>query len=138
VPDQEASRGGADRESRERDLVQLVYVSTAAPDLTPGDVAAIAEISRLHNEAAGLTGLLVHQGRYFYGVLEGARRRVFGRMEVIITDRRHSSLRILREDPIEERRFANWSFGSLPAAAPSPYWAGSQENFIRSLARRLK
>ena len=32
----------------------------------------------------------------------------------IIADRRHSGLRILREEPIDSRRFANWSFGLLP------------------------
>jgi len=117
--------------------VQLVYVSSAAPGLTAGDVVAIAEVSRARNDSAGLTGLLLHQGDSFYGVLEGPQRRVFQRMESIICDRRHSQLKILREEQAQARRFNNWSFGTLPRSAASTV-TGHPEAFIRSLAARLK
>jgi hypothetical protein len=116
--------------------VQLVYVSSAAPGLSAADLEAIANRSRARNESAGLTGLLLHQGPYFYGVLEGERRRLFARMEEIITDRTHSRLRILREESIPSRRFENWSFGMLPAqdnGAVTP-----PEDFIWNLSRRLR
>jgi Sensors of blue-light using FAD len=116
--------------------VQLVYVSSAAPDLSVADVQAIACRSRARNEAAGLTGLLLHQGPYFYGVLEGPRRRVFARMEDIITDRRHSQLRILREESVPDRRFENWTFGELPVANKDCVTA--PEDFIWNLSRRLR
>jgi hypothetical protein len=57
-------------------------------------------------------------------------------MEAIITDRRHSGVRILREERVAVRRFGNWSFGVLPAAARPDVVNGSEE-FIRSLAKRL-
>jgi hypothetical protein len=120
------------------DLVQIVYVSCAAPGLTEADLDAIAECSRVRNAAAGLTGLLLHQGTSFYGVLEGPRRRVFQRMEAVIADRRHSGLRILREEPIDSRRFANWSFGLLPRPGKPDGDLARPEEFIRSFARRLK
>ena len=69
-------------------------------------------------------------------MLEGPRRRVFARMEAIIADRRHSGLRILREETIAARRFENWSFGSLPATARAADDAG--EDFVWSLTRRLR
>lgn len=116
--------------------MQLVYVSFAAPGLTPDDLEAIAASARARNAAAGLTGLLLHQGGSFYGVLEGPRTRVFRRMEAIITDRRHSGVRILREERVAARRFANWSFGALPGAA-RPDIRDASEEFIWSLARRL-
>jgi hypothetical protein len=65
-------------------------------------------------------------------VLEGPQRRVFARMEEVITDRRHNSLRILREHAVEARRFENWSFGSLPRCQTDP------EEFIWNLTRRLR
>ena len=105
-----------DRKSSEKDLVQLVYVSSAAPALGADDLDAIAARSATNNAALGITGFLMHNGAYFYGVLEGRRRHVFTRMEEIITDRRHSTLRILREEAIATRRFENWTFSSLPAA----------------------
>lgn len=116
------------------DLLQLVYVSAAVPTLTADNLDRIAEASARRNESAGLTGLLLHQGASFYGVLEGPRRRVFQRMEVIITDRRHFALRILRETPILCRRFENWSFGTLPRTTET---VGEPEDFIRVLSRRL-
>jgi hypothetical protein len=116
--------------------VQLVYVSCAASGLTPDDLEAIAAVSRARNAAAGLTGLLLHQGGSFYGVLEGPRTRVFQRMEAIITDRRHAGLRILREEPVAARRFASWSFGTLPVPARHDDRDRS-EHFIWSLAKRL-
>ncbi len=93
--------------------MQLVYVSSAAPGLTPYDLEAIAASARARNAAAGLTGLLLHQGGSFYGVLEGPRSRVFQRMEAIIIDRRHAGLRILREERVAARRFANWELRRL-------------------------
>ena len=116
--------------------MQLVFVSSAAPGLTAADLDAIAGRARARNEAAGITGLLLHRDPYFYGVLEGGRRQVFARMEEIITDRRHSRLRILREEGIRSRRFDNWSFGALPASSHRSVTA--PEDFIWNLSQRLK
>jgi Sensors of blue-light using FAD len=55
-------------------------------------------------------------------------------MEAIATDRRHSGLRILREEPIPERRFENWSFGLFPAGGDVA--AGDPERFILRLSQR--
>jgi hypothetical protein len=78
---------------------------------------------------------LVHQGDTFSGTLEGPERRVLARMEVIIRDKRHSRVRVLREAPIQSRRFQNWSFGSLPEANDG---TDRGEGFILSLARGLR
>jgi hypothetical protein len=122
--------------SGERDLLRLIYVSAAAPALSARDLDSIAARSAAHNGAAGLTGLLLHQGERFFAVLEGPRRRLLARMERIITDPRHASVDILLETPIADRRFENWSFGSLPAAAGSA--PPVAVDFLRTLRRRLK
>ena len=119
----------------ERDLLRLVYASTAAPGLTAADLGAIAARSAEHNRAAGLTGLLLHQGGSFYGVLEGPRRRLLARMERIITDPRHARVEILLEAPADSRRFDAWTFASLPGSAAHRPMA---EDFIRTLSRRLR
>ena len=68
-------------------------------------------------------------------MLEGPRRRLFQRMERIITDPRHARVDILLEAPVADRRFETWSFGRLPgSAAQKP----AAEEFVRSLGRRLK
>lgn len=139
MPNQRLRRNKPPGDGPDCDLVQLVYASTAAPALSAADLDAIAAASRTRNEAIGLTGLLLHQGRSFYGVLEGPKRRVFARMERIITDPRHFRVRILREEDVAARRFANWSFGVLPALEPGPGGTVERpEEFIQSFARRLK
>jgi Sensors of blue-light using FAD len=111
----------------------------ARSGLSCGELDAIAASSARNNAALGLTGILVHQGRCFGGVLEGPRRAVFERMEAIAVDPRHEEVRILREKAIRRRRFDNWSFAALPAPAPRPdtQAGGSADTFIASLARRL-
>lgn len=120
----------------ERDLVRLAYVSSAVPDLTLRDLDAIGARALDRNAAARITGLLLFQGDTFCGVLEGPRRALFVRMEVIITDPRHHSLRILREEAILERRFSNWSFGALPVP-PLQSGFGRAEHFLRALSEGL-
>jgi hypothetical protein len=56
-------------------------------------------------------------------------------MEVIIRDRRHSFVRVLREALVPERRFDNWSFASLPEAEEG---SEAGDGFILSLARGLR
>lgn len=104
--------------------------------MAPADLEAIARSSARNNAARGLTGLLIHGGSRFYAVLEGPRRRVFARMEVIITDPRHRALRIVREEPIPAQRFANWSFGRIPDEDGNAE-ADGLESFILGLARRF-
>lgn len=128
--------GGPDKFPAERDLVRLVFVSVAAPDLSPTELEAIEKVSADRNLAAGLSGLLLHQSGGFFSVLEGPRRRLFSRMERIITDQRHARVEILFETTPTVRRFDNWSFTSLPVsdAVVRPTVA---EDFIRRLGRRL-
>ena len=120
----------------ERDLLRLVYASLAAPGLTDDDLETIEASSAGRNRAAGLTGLLLHQGGSFFALLEGPRRRLLARMERIITDPRHRGVDILVETTIRARRFESWSFGRLPGAAASHTSAG--DDFLRILGSRLK
>jgi Sensors of blue-light using FAD len=118
---------------RTAEVLQLVYASTATALLTAEGLERIVEASARRNKSAGLTGLLLHQGTAFYGVLEGSRRRVLQRMELIVADRRHHGLCVLREELVSTRRFDNWSFGSLP----SPATKDGSDEFILTLCGRL-
>lgn len=104
--------------------------------MTQTDLVAIERSSRANNDAAGLTGFLLHQFPRFYGVLEGSSCRLFARMERIATDPRHCQLRILREDSIQRRRFENWTFGSLPSPAQHFGTDGPPRDFLRTLSRK--
>lgn len=118
-------------------LIRLIYVSVASRALEPPDLGAIAAASHRNNAAQGLTGLLLFGGSRFYSVLEGPQRRVFARMERIITDPRHRDLFVVREDPIPAPRFANWSFASIPEGEKAPGAQSFLESFILGVAAGL-
>jgi hypothetical protein len=118
------------------ELIRLVYVSVAAENLDDDDLDAIAEVSRIKNERAGLTGFLIHQGGRFHGVLEGPQRALFARMEVIMRDPRHHKLVVVREDGIAARRFKNWSVGFLPASSELATDDAAAQ-FLRGLTSRI-
>ena len=120
------------------ELLQIVYVSREASALGSEQLSHIVESSRRNNLRCCVTGLLIRQGQTFHGVLEGEVSEVLARMEIIITDRRHRDVRIIRESWVSQRRFENWSFGDLPDS-----WAGfspsyASEYFIRDFSRRLE
>ena len=98
----------------ERDLVQLVYVSDAAAEMTTAELDRLAESAQDRSAGGRLTGLLLHHGRHYYAVIEGPRRRVFERIEEIIAEQGNRGVRILREESIATRRFTTWSYGVVP------------------------
>ena len=119
-------------------LIQLVYVSAATQGLTPDALERIRLVSESRNRNLGITGLLLHQGASFYGVLEGERRHVFQLMERIITDPRHRDVQILRESPVARRRFENWSLGAIPRGVSMMHDRVASDTFIHTLSKRLK
>jgi hypothetical protein len=103
-------RGDADADTHDvANLLQLIYVSEAAPGVGPEDVRAILESSQRNNPPAGITGLLCFCGDRFFQVLEGpaeAIHRLLGRLR---EDRRHRNLFVVHESPIARREFGAWS-----------------------------
>jgi len=120
-----------------RGRVQLVYISSATRP-TQADLDRIAERSRERNARWGITGILIHQGDQFCGVLEGPQDLVFALMEIIITDPHHRQLRVLREGAVDAPRFDNWSFTQLPAEPGRPAMQQTAARFILDLARLLR
>ena len=112
-------------------------MSEATAALDSDGLAELEKAARRNNQRAKLTGFLFYQGLKFYGLLEGPRRALLSRMEAIVTDPRHCRLRVLREEPIESRRFRNWSFADLPAPTTPQAVSPVSEDFIQTLANRL-
>lgn len=121
--------------TRAVNLVQIVYASVSTRDLAEIELHQLADEYGRECAGAELTGLLLHQGGSFYGVLEGPEHRVLARMERIISDPRQKGFRVLKEAAVLSRRFDDWSFTPLPAQQEIPR---STEDFIMNLARRLR
>lgn len=90
-------------------MIQLVYVSTAAPSISPADVAAIEQIAIRENAKSAITGFLLFNGRHFMQVLEGAQDAVLAVFANIAKDQRHRGVVQILNEPISKRAFPDWS-----------------------------
>ena len=77
--------------------------------MTESDLEDLLEKAREKNDRLKVTGALVYEGGHFLQALEGERSTVRDLFEEISKDDRHYDVRILIEDSLRERQFANWS-----------------------------
>lgn len=92
-------------------LTNLVYVSSAALDFTPRDLAGLLRRARGKNEALGVTGMLLHQGGNFIQALEGEADPVHSLFDTIASDPRHKDVRKIIAEEVGTRSFDGWSMG---------------------------
>jgi hypothetical protein len=90
-------------------LTQLLYVSSATEPFSKPAILELLKTSRVSNERAQLTGLLLYRDGNFLQVLEGEEAAVEGLFEKISADRRHGGLLRLLKGEIAEREFPAWS-----------------------------
>lgn len=94
----------------EQAMQQLLYISTVRRGHADTiDAASILAASRRNNAAAGITGLLLYDGKRFLQVLEGDDREVGLVFERIRDDPRHHAIVILSRRAIETREFGAWA-----------------------------
>jgi hypothetical protein len=89
----------------------LLYTSrkTIPAERESTEIANILAVSRVYNEAAGITGGLINTSHAFAQLLEGPTNAIDDLMERIAIDRRHENVRILRLDVIRDRQLPGWS-----------------------------
>jgi hypothetical protein len=100
-------------------LHHLIYESQATKPFTEAELAKLLQQARVHNEANGLSGILLYanDGR-FVQVLEGEVDNVHELYFMHISrDRRHRNLTLLADGRLSERRFPDWRMGYRPATA---------------------
>ena len=100
-------------------LHYLVYESRATRLFTEAELARLLTRSRAYNHQHELSGLLLYasDGR-FVQVLEGEQTAVHAlHYERIVPDPRHQRVRVLADQPLDRRRFADWRMG-YRAASP--------------------
>ncbi|KQM78471.1 hypothetical protein ASE74_13285 [Pedobacter sp. Leaf216] len=87
--------------------------------MTDDGLTSLLNVSRVYNQANGITGMLLYmEGRYFseyegrfMQVLEGSESDVKILFEMIKTDHRHQDILLLRESFQKERNFPDWTMG---------------------------
>jgi type II secretory pathway component PulM len=92
-------------------MEMIVYVSrNRLPD---GEARlAIRDIERAaqsRNVIDGITGVLLFSGCHFLQVIEGPREKLEHLMQRLTRDPRHSDIKIVLRDAIDQRRYAGWS-----------------------------
>jgi hypothetical protein len=95
------------------DLYHLIYQSQALGEFGTPELAALLHRGRTHNQANGITGVLLHasDGR-FLQVLEGSQTAVRHLYyHVILSDTRHFHCQVLGEGFAAQRSFAGWTMG---------------------------
>ncbi|WP_337001309.1 MULTISPECIES: BLUF domain-containing protein [unclassified Microbacterium] len=111
-------------------LISLVYCSTATRPFDDAELGDLLTTSRAANEARGITGMLLYREGEFVQILEGVADDVSFLMARIADDPRHRDIRVLLEEPLHERRFAEWTMGYQPMVAPDPAMAeGYRDSF---------
>lgn len=100
-------------------MLQITYISTATANLPAGTVTEILKTSRNNNGAAGVTGLLLFDGRRFLQALEGEAAMVNRTYERIKGDPRHRAVVLLSSNDVTERAFGAWSMAAQEVARVS-------------------
>ncbi|WP_420369916.1 BLUF domain-containing protein [Curtobacterium sp. L1-20] len=96
-------------------MLSLIYSSVSTRPLGEDDLEALLEQSRESNEREDITGVLLFRNGYFLQVLEGPDAAVRAKLDRIKHDERHTQVRVILEELVEDRQFPEWTMG-FPAA----------------------
>ena len=91
------------------DLIHVIYVSAASPDISEHDTVKFLNEARKANRQNDVSGLMLYMGGCFLLLLEGEAAKVDIASRTIFSDKRENRM-ILRE-PIAEREFPEWIMG---------------------------
>ncbi len=88
-------------------LRRVFYVSLSRTE--PASVEPLLERSRANNRRDGITGVLLYSGGAFAQLLEGDAPAVAAVLARIAADPRHTAMRVLLDEPAQERLAAQWT-----------------------------
>ena len=92
-------------------MIHLVYVSSAAGELSTEELVFLLKQSRERNSRQHITGMLLYAGGNFFQVLEGKQKDVEEIYAAIVKDPRNKGNIVLLKEKIEQRTFPDWSMG---------------------------
>ena len=91
------------------DLIHVIYVSAASPDISEHDTVKFLNEARKANRQNDVSGLMLYMGGCFLLLLEGQAAKVDIASSAIFSDERE--MRIILREPIVEREFPEWIMG---------------------------
>jgi uncharacterized Fe-S cluster-containing MiaB family protein len=117
-------------------MLQLIYASRETTEFGEKPLGALLEKAREHNEQNNITGFLLYISGNFLQVLEGPDEAVKTIFNSIEQDARHSSLKVIAKNEIQEREFDNWSMAFkhvLPETAVLEVFLDFEKGLLEAL-----
>lgn len=91
------------------DLYYLIYTSVPARPMNDAELQELLTLAREANSRFEVTGMLVCLRESFIQLIEGPEANIEQLYRNIRQDKRHFRVTTLREEPISERFFPDWS-----------------------------
>ncbi len=92
-------------------MKMLIYFSKATRVMEASDLEILLNQARAFNVANEISGLLLYQSRCFLQAIEGEQEAIEPLYKRIQADTRHTDLKLLYNQPIDQRCFQAWSMG---------------------------
>mgnify|MGYP000033456128 CR=1 FL=1 len=93
-------------------LHAIAYASQAHAELRTTDLDRLLADATAFNRVAGVTGVLMFDGRRFLQYLEGPEDGIDSVFPRIANARSHGQLQLLCRAPVAQRAFPRWSMGT--------------------------
>jgi hypothetical protein len=94
-------------------MYRLIYKSRSTVELNWDVVKDILHTSEVHNEANGITGILLATNTHYLQVLEGKFEDVNIAFMNIARDPRHDDIRLISFTIVDARLFAGWGMKGI-------------------------
>ena len=103
-----------------RFLYSLIYISRPTIQAHSVEFLDIVRACIRNNPRHGITGFLYFDRRYFVQVLEGPQSEIVALCGSLRNDTRHTNMCILREQPINARKYGVWDMAFCDGTGPNP------------------
>lgn len=90
------------------EIETLTYQSRAIHSPSSRELQALLKQAQARNRQAGVTGMLLFNGTYFFQWLEGPKERLAEIWGSICKDRRHDEITVLNQESARHRLFSDW------------------------------
>lgn len=87
----------------------ILYISNAEQYFSDDELSSLLDLARERNKERNITGALLFVNQLFVQILEGEQKEIDRLVRKIEKDERHSGLRILINQKIDDRLFDDWS-----------------------------
>ncbi len=97
-------------------LFYMAYGSFSTHPMSDAELASMLSLARVHNERAGITGVLFYGNERFFQFIEGPQPAVQELYQHIEKDSRHEFISVFDQGELDERYFAGWAMAFRPAS----------------------